>query len=278
MGVIKKDVPIRLGGLVTIPVTIVSAVDKTADRGNHHYCTGTDDRTHEPTRINQEQFCPAVGQPSRKRKNRLPVGERCERTGYQWQKGQENDAGEVVLFTKEELDALHDPTVKEAMVLSAHPLDQVLAATVPGEHVYYLQPAKPAAADSYAGLADLLRRHPDLALLAVFATRTKANIWRLQLLGDVITLQSLAWPEDLHAAPAVPVPLESTEVRKLADMALASITSEFDADQYTNQARVRREELLTSKTGVAAVPMRPVTFLDQLRAETGRQRSRARSA
>lgn len=264
--VIKKDVPIRLGPMVSVYVTIESAVDKEADKGTHHYCTGEDEARHPAQRIKQRQYCEAVGT-GRSRKGQLAPGAPCGKEGYRWQKGRENEAGEVVLLTAAELEELEDPATRSSLVVAAHPLQQVLSATVPGETVYYLRPGtKSGAADGYAGLSALLRMHPELALVAVHSTRSKSQLWRLALLGDVITLQSLCWPEDLYGAPPVPLPLQDEAALALADQALAAITMEFDPRDYVNVARQRRAELLASKAADQA-SLAPVSFIDQLRAQ-----------
>jgi non-homologous end joining protein Ku len=253
---INKDVPVRLGTFISWSMTITSAVDKDADRGRHHYCIGDDKTKHAPMRITQEQFCQHP---------------KCSMRGYRWHKGQENEAGEVVLLSKEEIDALLDPNARVALVISAHPLAQVMAATVPGESVYYLQPGpKAGSKEGYAVLSALLRQHTDMALVAVFATRTRMQMWRLQLFGEaVITLQSLVWPEDMHPAPAVPAPESNARTLKLANEVLDMVTSDFDVANYVDTSRVRRAELLASKAGlVPGQPLvRPVSVIDQLKAE-----------
>lgn len=244
---VRANVPIRMG-LASIPVNLSSATIP-EDKNSHHYCTGFE-ATHPATRIKSTQSCPT-----------------CKRISHDWRKGVEGADGNVVLLTDKDIAGLLDPDTKDSIVVSAHPLEEVLQQTIPSGTAYNLAPGK-GGQEGYALLAELLRRNPSKALLAEFATKSASKLWRLQLVDGVITMQSLCWPQDLRERPVIAdVPVDP-EMYKLGGRMLRSITTPFSAADYRDTAREARAALVGERPSeqVAPAPRVTLSLVDALRA------------
>jgi non-homologous end joining protein Ku len=232
----RSGVAVKFGPLTSIYVNVWSAIER--DEPLSNVCVNG----HDPAVTGRPFICPV-----------------CEaRDGFV--KGKAMDDGTVVVIDPEQVKATGaDDAVKTSLVITAHPAGDVLTHTIPGGSTYYLSPGREWNGKSgikgysqanldegYALLRMLIAANPDKALCTVYAPSTRAGMWRLGLLGDVVTLTALAWPQSLRAAPALPEVRIGDAELDLGRQLLEQHTEAFDPAAYVDTARAAREELVRS--------------------------------
>jgi non-homologous end joining protein Ku len=261
----RSGVVVKLGAL-KVPVNIYSALDSTkaAETRLNVVCN----RDHTPTLTKNPYVC-----------------ETCNHQGpsTDFVRGKDTENGVVVVDTTTVETAI-DPMMKEEIVLTAHPLVEVLHSTVPSGKTYSLGPAnakkiKGSSQDEldegYALLQTLVAEHPDHALIGTFAFTSRAAMFRLCMVGDVISMTQLAWPEELKETPDVPAPLTDEADKSLVAGLLTKHVQSFDPADYKDvnaEARANAiEAAMNGTTPVSVTPTSnnaPVTSLrDRLREE-----------
>lgn len=171
-------------------------------------------------------------------------------------KGRKEDDGTYTVVTQEALDSLKaTEDQKQQMVVTTHPLADVLFHTISGSSTYYVGPANAKnikgfsqgqVDEGYALLADLIKANPDKALVTEFATRGVVNVWRFGVSGDTITLTQLVRPEALRQAPEKPATNVDASLVTLATQLLDATEIPFDPAAYTDTQKAARAALLAA--------------------------------
>jgi DNA end-binding protein Ku len=120
---------------------------------------------------------------------------------------------------------------------------------------YFLAPASPAANKPYVLMREALAR-ADKAAVGKFAMRNSEHLALIRAYDDVLLLQTLRWPDELHspaeAAPKGKVSISDSEL-KLADT-LISALGEADLTSYHDEYAQAVEALVTAKLEGAELP------------------------
>lgn len=225
MAAIRKGVKLVLGGLFNIEVNVLGAVDDdTKETAFHTVCAGAaEDSAHAPARVRQSLICPDCANDVKDT----------------FRKAREVGKGTYALVDSAELEAAAvDEALKLQMQLTVHDAADVDATALPGEKVYYLEPGKgPLVAKSYNLLRDKIAANPDKVICTIWAGRSKPGMFRLGVFGDALTLEQLAWPENVRQAPAVPEMDYTEQESAMIGQLLESIEAPFDATTYRDERK-----------------------------------------
>ena len=225
-------------GLVAIPVKLYSTVDTTkAVRFNYLSKDGS--------RLKQQYISAATGE----------VVERADRVqGYEFAKGQ------YVLFSEEEIKAMHVESTNAIDIAEFIPLEDVERLYI--EKVYYLGPDK-GAARSYHLLRAALEK-TGRAALASYAARGKDYLVLVRPFreGDSegLIMEQLKHQDELR--PFSEVTLDSCEVNDdELDLALTIIdqrvNEHFEPERYQDQVRSRMMERIQQKIDGQEITLPP---------------------
>lgn len=215
-------------GLVAIPIKLYSTVDTTkAIRFNYLSKDGS--------RLKQQYVRASDGE----------VIERDDRVqGYEFAKGQ------YVLFTEDEIKAMHVEATNSIDITEFIPLEQVERVYI--EKVYYLGPDK-GAARSYHLLKAALQ-NTQRAALAKYAARGRSHLVLIRPYteGDDagLIMEQLKHNEELR--PFAEVPLEPCEIKPdELELALTIIdqrvNEQFEPERFEDEVRSRMMERIQQK-------------------------------
>ncbi len=211
-------------GLVNVPVKVYSATeDKDISFRQVHAADGG--------RIRYQRVCELDGEP-------------VEYSDIS--KAYESDDGRTVILTKEDFDSLPVEESHEIEVLSFVPVDQVDSMMY--DKSYYLEPAS-----SSVKAYELLRRtllDTDRLAIVHFALRQKTRLAALRVRGDVLTVQTLLWPDEIREASFSSLDTSvkiSAQEKQMASMLVDSFAADFEPDQYTDTYREELEQLIEAK-------------------------------
>lgn len=183
----------------------------------------------------------------------------CGETVQQAQiaKGYETETGEMLV--------LDDADFKDLPVRTSHEIDVV--EFVPAEQVdpilfdktYYLEPDGKAV-KAYRLLREALRQTDRTAVVMV-TLRQKTHLAALRVYEDVITLQTLLWPDEVRPA-SFPALDEDEELRPqelaMASSLVESMASDFDPAAFTDEYREAVLAMIESKVGGGSGVVAPV--------------------
>jgi non-homologous end joining protein Ku len=235
MGTLRKDVSIRLG-LITLPVSVQSAVSEDKDSKLTTVCTND----HDPVKIKQTTACPACS---------------LEGSIYSFPKGKDNGDGTFTVLTKEQVDAAYaegvSEDVKNTISLTAHPAADVAEQTLPGEKMYYLAPGK-TAGEAYPMLVQLIKTRPDIALCTVFAVRSAPAMYRLAVFNDRLALHQIAWPDVVNEAPALRQDDFNPALLPMAAQFVDALMMPFDASTYRDTRKDKLNQFLETAEATTA--------------------------
>jgi non-homologous end joining protein Ku len=238
MATLKTGVTIMLG-FAPIKVNVKTIVEGEKSTSMSNVCVGTPDAPHDPIRIKQV--------------NRCPNPDCLNEDKGSHAKARAVSKTELVIVPEEELDKMADEAKKfsEAMPITLHPADEVLASTTPTGTAYYLEPEGPAFNEPYAMLVDMLRKHPEKAAVTMWAARTAPALYLFEARGDVLVARQLAWPHQVQAAPAVPHGYNPAWEAQAESM-FASAETEFDPNTYRDVRGDILSNYVASQTPVFA--------------------------
>ena len=225
-------------GLVAIPVKLYSTVDTTkAVRFNYLSKDGS--------RLKQQYISSATGE----------VVERADRVqGYEFAKGQ------YVLFSEEEIKAMHVESTNAIDIAEFIPLEDVERLYI--EKVYYLGPDK-GAARSYHLLRAALQK-TGRAALASYAARGKDYLVLVRPFSEGesegLIMEQLKHEDELR--PFSEVTLDPCEINEdELDLALTIIdqrvNEHFEPEQYQDQVRSRMMERIQQKIDGQEITLPP---------------------
>lgn len=211
-------------GLVNVPVKVYSATES-HDRKSHQV------DSNDGTRI-------------RYRKVREGTDEEVEFS--QIANAYESDTGQTVVLTKDDLAELPVQRSPEISITDFVPVDQV--DPIYFDKPYYLEPASKSP-KAYALMREALKDTDRLAI-ATFTLRNRTRLAALRVVGNVLTLQTLLWPDEVREA-AFPSLDESPDLKpqelKMAASLIESMSADFDPSQYEDTYQNELSKLIEAK-------------------------------
>ena len=163
-------------------------------------------------------------------------------------KGYETEDGEMVVLTDDDLAELPTSSSREIAVDKFVPTEQIDPMLF--DKSYYLEPDK-AAVKPYVLLREALSQADRVALVTV-SLRTRMTVAVLRVHDDVITLQTLLWPDELRQADFGVLSEAADEEVKPAEQAMAqmlveSLAGDYDPEEYEDDYAAAVQELVQTK-------------------------------
>ncbi|WP_424211785.1 Ku protein [Streptomyces sp. BI20] len=218
-------------GLVSIPIKLVNATE-------NHSISFRQIHTADGGRIRYRKVCELDGQ---------------EVASADIGKGYEEADGAVIPITDEDLSALPLPTARTIEIVSFVPATQIDPLQM--DAAYYLAANGATAGKPYTLLREALKRSERVAI-AKFALRGRERLGMLRVVGDVIAMHGLLWPDEIRApegvAPEGEITVREAEL-DLADALMATL-GEVDVAELHDDYREAVEAMLAAKSGEAVVP------------------------
>lgn len=211
-------------GLVNVPIKVYSATES-HDRRSHQVDSS------DGTRI---------------RYRRVREGTDTEVDYADIANAYETDSGETVILTKEDLAALPVTRSPEISILEFVPREQV--DPIYFDKPYYLEPSS-RSPKAYVLLARALESTDRLAI-ATFTLRNRTRLAALRVVDDVMTLQTLLWPDEVRK-PDFDFLDEDVEIRdqelKMAASLIDTMATDFDPDQFSDTYQEELAKLIEAK-------------------------------
>lgn len=158
----------------------------------------------------------------------------------------ESETGETVVLTKDDLSELPVQRSPEISITDFVPIDQV--DPIYFDKPYYLEPASKSP-KAYALMREALQETDRLAI-ATFTLRNRTRLAALRVVGNVLTLQTLLWPDEVREA-AFPSLDESPDLKpqelKMAASLIESMSGDFDPEQYEDTYQEELGKLIEAK-------------------------------
>lgn len=168
-------------------------------------------------------------------------------------KAYEDADGSMIPITDDDLAQLPLPTAKTIDIVGFVPESSIDPLQVGS--AYYIAANGVPAAKPYTLLREALKRSEKVAI-AKFALRGRERLGMVRVLGDVIALHGLLWPDEIRqpegVAPETDVSIRDAEL-DLAD-ALMDTLGEVELESLHDDYREAVEELIASKAGGGALP------------------------
>jgi DNA end-binding protein Ku len=223
-------------GLVTVPVRLSPAVRRQSV--SFHQLHASDG-----ARVQHRRFCSE---------------EEREIPNEEIVRGYELEGGRYVTVTDEELERL-DPdrthTIDIERFVEIGEIDPMLY-----DSSYYAIPDGEVAVKPY----DLLRRAMDESgrvAIGRVVIRTKEHLAALRPTGDLLTVSTMLFPDEMVARDQVELPEASAKTSdneaKMARQLVDSLSGEFDPDSYRDTYRERVLELIESKARGEEIVVEP---------------------
>jgi DNA end-binding protein Ku len=161
-------------------------------------------------------------------------------------KGYETDDGQLIILDDDDLATLPTATGHEIDVIEFVPSDQIDALLL--DKSYYLEPENKAV-KPYALLREALRETDRMAVVKV-ALRQRETLALLRVRDKAIVLQTMLWPDEVRE-PEFPALDNDVELRpqemQMANSLIASLSGDFDADEFEDDYRKAVGELIEYK-------------------------------
>jgi DNA end-binding protein Ku len=174
-------------------------------------------------------------------------------------KGYEISPDQYVVITRDELEEIDPKKTRAVEIKDFVDLDEI--DPIYFEHPYYLGPDK-GAEKAYALLAKAMRDERKVAI-ARFVLRNKEHLAAIRPMDDVLTLTTMRFadevvsPDQLDGVePANGGKLEKREL-EMAKELIASLSSDFDAEQYHDEYREELLALIERKAQGKAIVAQP---------------------
>ena len=157
-----------------------------------------------------------------------------------------DDGERTVVLTKEDLAALPAERSREIEVVEFVPTDQIDPLLF--ERAYYLEPDS-SSPKAYALLRETLER-TDRTAVVRFSLREKTRLAALRVRGNVLTLQTLRWADEIREA-AFPSLEEKVTVSdkelKLSAALVEGFAADFDPGSFTDEYQDELRTLIDAK-------------------------------
>lgn len=162
-------------------------------------------------------------------------------------KGYELPDGRMVVLTDEDMEQLPLPTKKTVEVLEFVPLDQV--DPIFYNKSYYLEPDTNAGLKPYLLLREALESSDMVAVVKV-TIGTREQMATIRVREGVLTMSTLLWSDEIRK-PEFGFLGEDLELRpqevKMAQSLVASMESDFDPDEFSDEYEKALDELVEAK-------------------------------
>lgn len=176
------------------------------------------------------------------------------------------DDGQMVVLTKEDLDALPAERSREIDVVEFVPSDQVDLLTL--DKAYYLEP------DSKSPKAYVLLRktleQTDRTAIVRFTLRQKTRLAALRVRGEVLVLQTLLWADEVREASFdsldEDVKISKKELELSASL-VDSYASDFEPESFVDEYQKELRTLIDAKIEAGDTFDVAETFADEGEAE-----------
>ncbi|MGW1995760.1 non-homologous end joining protein Ku [Embleya sp. NPDC001921] len=212
-------------GLVSIPVQLYSAVSE-------HRSPGHQVHREDGGRIRYKRVCELEG----------------EEVAYaDIAKAYESSDGRQVVLTDEDMAELPLPSKKVVDVLAF--VDEAGIDPLTLSKPYYLGPATPAATKPYVLIRQALAGQSRAAVTKItLSTRESLALVRAQ--GDLLTLQTMLWPDELRAPEGI-APTENVTIRpqelKMAASLMDTLSEDFDLGDVQDDYQRALDALVEAK-------------------------------
>jgi DNA end-binding protein Ku len=178
------------------------------------------------------------------------------------------DGSQMVVLTKEDLEALPAERSREIDVVEFVPTEQVDLLTL--DKAYYLEP------DSKSPKAYVLLRktleQSDRTAIVRFTLRQKTRLAALRVRDDVLVLQTLLWADEVREA-AFPALDEDVRISKkeleLSASLVESYSSDFDPESFVDEYQQELRTLIDAKIESGETFDVKETFADEEEGEKG---------
>ncbi|MCE7482287.1 MULTISPECIES: non-homologous end joining protein Ku [Microbacterium] len=178
------------------------------------------------------------------------------------------DDGQMVVLTKEDLDALPAERSREIDVVEFVPSGQVDLLTL--DKAYYLEPDSKSA-KAYVLLRKTLEQ-TDRTAIVRFTLRQKTRLAALRVRGDVLVLQTLLWADEVRAAEFASLD-EDVKISKkeleLSSSLVDSYSSDFDPESFVDEYQKELRTLIDAKIEAGETFDVKETFADEGEDEKG---------
>ncbi|UUT35490.1 Ku protein [Microbacterium elymi] len=157
-----------------------------------------------------------------------------------------DDGEQTVVLSKEDLASLPSERSREIEVVEFVPTDQLDPLLF--ESPYYLEPDSNSP-KAYALLRETLER-TDRTAIVRFSLRQKTRLAALRVRGDVLTLQTMRWADEIRDAAFSgldePVKISDKEL-KLSAALVESFAADFDPASFTDEYQDELRTLIDAK-------------------------------
>lgn len=213
-------------GLVTIPVTLHSAVEEQSVALHQVHAE-------DGGRIRLRRTCEVCGRD-------VPLA--------QVARGYTDPHGRTVVLTEDDLAQLPLPSIKAIDVVAF--VDAAAIDPVQLSRAYYLG-ADTSAAKPYVLLRDALRQTGQAAVTKVtMRAGGKEQLALLRVRDDVLVLQTMTWPEEVRPAEGLAPPADVTvrpQEVQMATSLMDALSADFDLAALRDRYRDAMTELVASK-------------------------------
>ncbi|MBC3844647.1 Ku protein [Streptacidiphilus sp. 4-A2] len=219
-------------GLVSVPVALYKATDEHAGPALH--------QVHEKDggRIKLRRFCEIED-------TEVPFEEIT--------RGYESEDGREAVLTKDDLADLPLPSKKIIDVLAfmdAADIDPLRLSSP-----YYVGVAAKAPAKPYVLLRDALTESGKIAITKVTLS-TRESLAVLRVVGELIVLQTLLWPDEIREPEGL-APKGESDVRpqeiKMAQSLMDTLSEDFDLDSLHDEYSQALQQVIEAKLGGAPI-------------------------
>ncbi|MFD0384814.1 Ku protein [Streptomyces stramineus] len=174
-------------------------------------------------------------------------------------KGFDDDEGHTAVVTKEELAGLPLPSKKLIDVLAFVDADRIDPLQL--SSTYYLAPDSAAANKPYVLLRETLKQTERVAVTKI-ALRTRESLALLRVHGDLLTLHTMYWPDEIRDSGGL-APPSSVTVRpqelKMATSLMDTLSEDFDFEELEDDYEVALRELINAHLEDRPVPKEDTT-------------------
>jgi DNA end-binding protein Ku len=185
--------------------------------------------------------------------------------GYEWSKGK------YVVVTEEDIDAVPLKTMRAIEIEMFVPASRESGAQFV-KQAYYLEPEDVGAKAFYL-LKTVLADEGKSAICKI-VLKDREQLAALNPFSSTMLLTTLHWPDEVRSMEELNLPEEQMEIkpaeRKMAEQLVASMTGEFDADDYHDEYRAALMAVIEAKVAgeqpVAAAKAEPTKITDLMAA------------
>ncbi|AFH64025.1 non-homologous end joining protein Ku [Paenibacillus caseinilyticus] len=162
-------------------------------------------------------------------------------------KGYEYEPGKYVTFEKEELEELASETSREIRILDFVDLEEI--DPIYFQKTYYLAPEE-TGTHAYGLLVEALKSTEKIGI-ANIALRGKGSLAALRVIGDVLSLVTLYYEEEIREKEEIPNFPEPAKVDKreleMAMSLIEQLSAPFDPGKYEDEYRERLLQAIEQK-------------------------------